>query len=127
MATIVISTPWYKYDKKTGKSIGKTGESHSWAKFLETGIGRGYMLYQSEYNTLRPHIGSAKVVMLRNSKGHRKRAEGRLIDLVNINRPTKNGVDRYDVHFEDQQEVDYEYLKSPSERLEENGVKVFDC
>jgi len=130
MATLVISTPWYKKDE-ADHYIGKAGQSHSWETFFQTGKALGYILYQDEFAKLQQGIikGSSKLVMLRQDRGQR-RAEARLTKLVQTSRQAKNGQWRYDVYFEDQKELKpYVYL--PAEELKRNGVKVIitgnDC
>jgi hypothetical protein len=130
MATLVISTPWYKKDK-SGHDTGKPGQKNSWERYFTTGIGLGYILYQDEFNKLQQGIikGCSKLVMLRNDKGQR-RAEARLTGLVKTAYKAKNRQWRYDVYFEEQTEVrPYAYL--PNETLKRNGVKVIitakDC
>ncbi len=123
MTTLIIGTPWYKRDKKTGLNIGKPGQSHSWETYFNTGIGLGYILYPGEYNELQQSIkaGTSKLVMLRNGR-NKRRAEARLTELKMTPRQAKNGQWRCDVYFIEQKEATYAYL--PHEKLKRNGVKV---
>lgn len=122
MRKLILSTPWYKKDQ-TGHSIGKPGQSHSWETYLQTGIGLGYILSQSEYSILKAAmlIDNVKVVLLRNDKDKR-RAEAWLTNLVQTPRQAKGGW-RYDVHFKDPKVIT-PYNYPPIEKVKRNGVKV---
>ena len=125
MTNLVLGVPWNKKDRM-GNPIGRSWQSHSWETFYEKGIAYGYALTQNQVNTLRQE--PSKVVLLRNNKGHLKRAEAHLTNLKATGRPTDGGVMRYDVYFGGKKEVDYTY--SPKERLAWNGVRIIpnnDC
>lgn len=122
MHKLVISTPWYKKDEKTGKPSGRPGQPSSWETYMNTGKGLGYILTDYEYYILSSVMRKEPIqlVMLRNDKD-KKRAEAWLKDLVQTEDRTRQGW-RYDVYFEKQTETPYKYLSS--EKLKLNGVKV---
>jgi len=125
MPTLIISAPWYKKDN-AGNPTGRPNQRNSWETYVEVAhVGLGYMLYQSEYETLTTPAGVVRdditVVLLRNDR-NRRRAEARLTGLKR-GEQTKNGQWRYDVSFEDPREIT-PYVYGSEEKLKENGVKV---
>jgi hypothetical protein len=133
MATLVISTPWYKKNPKTGLSTGKPGQGQSWEDYFKTHIGLEYILYEDEYQKLKKDIdkGCGKLVMLRNDK-QKRRAEASLTRLKKtaVKAGPRHSLWRYDVYFGEPTEV-LPYVYLPSEELKHNGVKVIitanDC
>jgi hypothetical protein len=111
--TLVIHAPYSK---------GKPGAPYSWEEYFQTGVGKGYAISQEEVSAL---TSGSKVVVLRNDR-NKKRVEGTLVELVRTNEKTSQGIQRYDVLFKDQVEVEYSY-KKPEEKLTRRGVKVIDC
>jgi hypothetical protein len=112
--SLVIHAPWHKEG-------GKPGEPYSLETYLETGVGKGYAISQNELSALTP---GSRVIVLRNDR-EKRRVEGTFVDTVRTNKKTSQGIQRYDVLFKDQMEVDYSYNK-PQEKLTRRGVKVID-
>ena len=81
-------------------------------------IGPDYAIYNSLYNQVTPITSESRVVLLANDS--KQREEGRLVKLVKKGL-TKNGIWRYDVHFEDMHNVTYR-----NERLNRCGVTVIE-
>jgi len=123
MRKLILSTPWYKKDKQTGKNRGRPGQSYSWETYMKTGIGLGYILTSNEYQTLNGALGRApvEVVLLRNDKKE-KRAEAWLTKIVQTPRKAQGGW-RYDIYFKGQKEIT-PYVYMPIEKLKRNGVKI---
>jgi len=92
--TLVIHAPDYRVKKDGAKSFE--------AVFAD-GIGVGYAIYPNDINNLNP---GCIVVLLRKDR-KKRRAEGRLVKLSPTGNWTKNGLQRYDVHFEDRRGVPY--------------------
>lgn len=103
-------------------SKGKPETPTSFETYMQTGVGKGYAISQKEVSLL---CSGSKVVLLRNDRD-KQRAEGILVKLVKTNAKTPQGIQRYDVCFQEQKEVDYSYMK-PAEKLTRRGVKVIDC
>ena len=106
MASLVIHTPQREVETKGAKSFDEV---------FSDGIGVGYAFYPDYLNELAP---GCTVILLCKDK-NKRRAEGRLVKLVATNRWTSNGLQRYDVHFEDRKKVAYK-----SEKLNYCGIAL---
>lgn len=110
MATLVIHAPYRR---------GKPETPTSFERFLKSGIGEGYAIYEKYISKL-PE--GSKVILLRKDR-HKKRAEGVLVRLHPTHRYTPQGIRRYDVHIKGLTEVHYK-----PETLNRFGVAVIgDC
>jgi len=112
MATLVIHAPDHRV-KQGAKSFEAV---------MEDGIGVRYAIYEQYISILNP---GCTVVLLRKDK-RRKRGEGRLTQLKPTGIFTHNGIQRYDVYFENRKLVPYK-----PEKLNRCGVAVLcsgnDC
>jgi hypothetical protein len=89
--------------------------SKSFESVLDDGIGDGYALSSDQYQRLEK---GDPVVLLRKDR-NKRRAEGRLVELVATGRTTPQGLQRYDVYLEDLKWVEYK-----PEPLNRYGVNV---
>jgi hypothetical protein len=104
MTTLIIHAPREKVEQEGKRSFSQT---------MRSGIGDAYAIPSDKAHRLRR---GDKVVVL--SKDERRRAEGYLVDLLPNGR-TKTGMQRYDVHIRDLEEVSYK-----PEPLGRTGVAV---
>jgi hypothetical protein len=105
MPTLVIHAPDYRVKPNV----------KSFEAIMADGIGDGYAIFQTDKDRL--HSGCT-VVLLRKDR-NRKRAEGRLVKLEEINRKTPQGIQRYDIYFNERKHVPYK-----AEKLNRYGVAV---
>ena len=104
MPTLVIHAPAGKAQQENKQSFETT---------FTRGVGDGYAIAQNLFSQLSP---GCRVVLL--CKDSEKRAEGQLVKLFPTGK-TDNGIERYDVYFENMKMVPYK-----AERLNRNGVAV---
>jgi hypothetical protein len=108
MITLIIHAPYRK--SKNGR-IKKSFET-----IFEDGLGPAHAI--SKKDVIKLTRGS-KVVLLRKTRNKERRAEGRLVELVDTGKTVPQGVRQYDVYFKDQKIVDYK-----PEKLNRFGVAV---
>ena len=106
MTTLVIHAPDWKVHQE---------DARSFERVFACGIGDGYAI--PERLALKLYVG-CDVVLL--SKDERKRAEGKLRELVPTSK-TNSGMQRYDVYVENLERVPYK-----AEPLARTGIAVFD-
>ncbi len=106
MTTFVIHTPRWKVQQESARSFDGV---------LASGIGDGYAIPERLVRKL--YVGCDVVVL---SKDERKRAEGKLRELVPMGK-TDSGIQRYDVYIENLRTVPF-----VSEPLTRTGVAVFE-
>lgn len=106
MTTLVIHTPKWKVQQENAKSFEGV---------MASGVGDGYAIPKSSVQKL---CVGCDVVLL--SKGERKRAEGKLRELIPTSK-TGSGMQRYDVHIANLKRVPF-----MDECLSRTGIAVFD-
>ena len=109
MCILVIHTPNHK--------VASSG-ARSFAQVMSSGIGDGYAIFKKDVNKW---VKGSQVVVLRKDKNP-KRAEGLLEKIVNTNKPTPQGIERYDIHIINLKEVAYK-----PEKLNRFGVGYIGC
>jgi len=108
MATLVLHAPTWRTRSESAKSFQRT---------IDSRIGEGYALAQTELDQLRP--GCDAIVL---DKGRKRRAHAKLARLHATGVWTANHIQRYDVHLRDVAEVTYG--DSESIRLNRRGSAV---
>ncbi|WP_421302448.1 hypothetical protein [Aeromonas veronii] len=94
-------------------------QKKSFSICCSTGIGQGFAISKAKVAILKP---GDKVVILCNTKGFERRAEGVLDKLIHSG-ATDSGLKRYDVYIKNISQVGYH--RSDFGKLTHNGIAVF--
>jgi hypothetical protein len=104
MCALVIHVPNHAVVNRGAKSF---------AQVMSSNVGNGYAIFK---NDLSKWVKGRKVIVLRKDKDKR-RAEGILEKIVNIHKPTAQGIERYDIYINNLKQVEYK-----PEKLNRFGV-----